>query len=439
MAAKHRAVTRTIDADPLGGTVRRTVLPNGLRVLTEAIPAMRSVSFGIWVNVGSRDEAGGLSGVSHFLEHLLFKGTRRRSALDISAEIEAVGGETNAFTAREYTCYYARVLDADLRLAIDVMCDLVSSSVLAEPDVETERGVILEEIAMHDDEPDEEVHDMLTSAVYGDHPLGRLISGTADTVSPMSRAQILRFYRRRYTPPNIVVAAAGNLDHAEVVRLVRATALGTGPAAVPAPYRHPTRPVPVQPARVTVRDKDTEQAHLVLGGAGLSRADERRFALGVLNNALGGGMSSRLFQEIRERRGLAYSVYSFTSLYADAGLFGVYAGCAPGKVDEVLSLTRDELAKAAASGLTDAEVARGKGMLKGALVLGLEDTGSRTSRLGKGELLHPELLSVDEILTRVDAVTADDVAAVAAELLDCRPSLAVIGPFGDRDFSSSLS
>jgi len=193
VTAKPRAVTRTIDADPLGGTVRRTVLPNGLRVLTEAIPAMRSVSFGVWVNVGSRDEAGGLSGVSHFLEHLLFKGTRRRSALDISAQIEAVGGETNAFTTREYTCYYARVLDADLRLAIDVMCDLVSSSVLAEPDVETERGVILEEIAMHDDEPDEEVHDMLTSAVYGDHPLGRLISGTAGTVSPMSRAQILRF------------------------------------------------------------------------------------------------------------------------------------------------------------------------------------------------------------------------------------------------------
>jgi predicted Zn-dependent peptidase len=434
VAAKPRAVTRTIDADPLGGTVRRTVLPNGLRVLTEAIPAMRSVSFGVWVNVGSRDEAGGLSGVSHFLEHLLFKGTRRRSALDISAQIEAVGGETNAFTTREYTCYYARVLDADLRLAIDVMCDLVSSSVLAEPDVETERGVILEEIAMHDDEPDEEVHDMLTSAVYGDHPLGRLISGTADTVSPMSRAQILRFYRRRYTPPNIVVAAAGNLDHAEVVRLVRETALGTGPEAAPVPYRHPARRVPVQPARVTVRDKDTEQAHLVLGGAGLGRADERRFALSVLNNALGGGMSSRLFQEIRERRGLAYSVYSYTSQYADAGLFAVYAGCAPGKVDEVLALTRAELARAARDGLTEAEVARGRGMVKGGLVLGLEDTGSRMSRLGKSELLYPKLLSVDDLLALVDAVTVDQVRAVAADLLARPMSLAVIGPFDEGRF-----
>jgi len=434
VTAKSRAVTRTIDADPLGGTVRRTVLPNGLRVLTEAIPAMRSVSFGVWVNVGSRDETGGLSGVSHFLEHLLFKGTRRRSALDISAQIEAVGGETNAFTTREYTCYYARVLDADLRLAIDVMCDLVSSSVLAEPDVETERGVILEEIAMHDDEPDEEVHDMLTSAVYGDHPLGRLISGTAGTVSPMSRAQILRFYRRRYTPPNIVVAAAGNLDHAEVVRLVRATALGTGPEGAPVPYRAPTRPVPVQPARVTVRDKDTEQAHLVLGGGGLSRADERRFALSVLNNALGGGMSSRLFQEIRERRGLAYSVYSYTSQYADAGLFAVYAGCAPGKVDEVLALTRAELARVARDGLTEAEVARGRGMVKGGLVLGLEDTGSRMSRLGKSELLYPKLLSVDELLALVDAVTVDQVRALAAEVLARPMSLAVIGPFDEGRF-----
>jgi predicted Zn-dependent peptidase len=420
----------------LGGTVRRTVLPNGLRVLTEAIPAMRSVSFGVWVNVGSRDEAGGLSGVSHFLEHLLFKGTRRRTALDISAQIEAVGGETNAFTTREYTCYYARVLDADLPLAVDVMCDLVSSSVLAEADVETERGVILEEIAMHDDEPDDEVHDLLSAAVYGPHPLGRLISGTAQTVSAMSRAQIQRFYRRRYTGPNIVVAAAGNLDHGEVVRLVRETALGTGPEAEPVGYRRPERRVPVQPAGVTVRDKDTEQAHLVLGGAGLGRTDERRFALGVLNNALGGGMSSRLFQEIRERRGLAYSVYSYTTQYADSGMFAVYAGCAPGKVDEVLALTRAELARVARDGLTEAEVARGRGMVKGGLVLGLEDTGSRMSRLGKSELLYPKLLSVDELLALVDAVTVEQVRAVAADLLARPMSLAVIGPFDEGRFAA---
>lgn len=394
---------------------------------------MRSVSFGIWVGVGSRDETPKQSGVSHFLEHLLFKGTARRTAMEISAAVEAVGGETNAFTAKEYTCYYARVLDADLPLAIDVVCDLVAGSVLADGDVETERSVILEEIAMHDDEPGEQVHDLFGRALFGGHPLGRLISGTHDTISPMTRGQIRSFYRRRYVPPSIVVAAAGNLDHRQVVRLVR-RGFAAGEAAEPAPLRASHR-VPVRVPCVLVEAKDTEQAHLVLGGPGPDRLDERRFALGVLNNVLGGGMSSRLFQEIRERRGLAYSVYSYTSQYADAGLFGVYAGCAPGKVDEVLDLTRRELAAVAVHGVTDAEVERGKGMLKGALVLGLEDTGSRMTRLGKGELLYHEPLSVDDHLTKVDAVTRDDVCDIAAEVLTRPMSLAVIGPFDEQDFS----
>src|SRR5262245_56568098 len=386
-----RARTRTLADDPLSGTVRRTVLPSGLRVLTEAVPAMRSVSFGIWVGVGSRDETRQLSGVSHFLEHLLFKGTTRRTALDISSEIEAVGGETNAFTTKEYTCYYARVLDADLPLAIDVVCDLVTNSVLADADVETERGVILEEIARHDDEPGDEVHDLFAEAVYGGHALARQVSGTVETISGMTRRQIQTFYGKRYSAPSIVVAAAGNLDHTKVVKLVKAgfdRAERFGGEAEPAAHRPAGPIVPVRGRQFSVRSKDTEQAHLVLGGAGLARDDERRFALAALNNVLGGGMSSRLFQEIREKRGLAYSVYSYTSQYADSGLFAVYAGCAPGKVDEVLVLARDELARVAAEGLTDAEVDRGKGMVKGSLVLGLEDTGSRMSRLGKGELLH---------------------------------------------------
>jgi predicted Zn-dependent peptidase len=417
----------------LGGSVHRTVLPNGLRILTEAVPAMRSVSVGIWVGVGSRDESPALSGVSHFLEHLLFKGTKRRSALDISAQIEAVGGETNAFTTKEYTCYYARVLDADLPLAVDVMGDIMTGSVLAEPDVETERAVILEEIAMHDDEPADEVHDLFARAMYGPHPLGRLVSGTAETISAVTRKQIHGFYRRRYTPPNVVVAAAGSLDHQQVVDLVAATELGTGPAALPGSLR-PAHRVPTEPAQVLVRDKETEQAHVVLGGTGIGRLDERRFALGVLNNCLGGGMSSRLFQEIRERRGLAYSVYSYTAQYADSGLFAVYAGCAPGKVDEVLDLTRVELARVAADGLDADEVARGRGMTKGALVLGLEDTGSRMTRLGKGELLYGELPTVDELLARVEAVTPEQVRAVAADLLAGPMSLAVVGPFAGHDF-----
>ncbi|SDY51839.1 Predicted Zn-dependent peptidase [Micromonospora pattaloongensis] len=435
--APARAVTRTVSADPLGGTVRRTVLPSGLRILTEAIPTTRSVSFGVWVAVGSRDETPAQSGVSHFLEHLLFKGTRKRSALQISSEIEAVGGETNAFTTKEYTCYYARVLDEDLPLAVDVVCDLVADSVLAAADVETERAVILEEIAMHDDEPGDEVHDLFTEAIYGTHPLGRLISGTEQTVSAMTRRQIQGFYRRRYAAPAIVIAAAGNLDHAEVVRQVRQALRGTPLEVAPAePAGHrPAAPAVRTGTRTVVRAKETEQAHVVLGCEGIGRLDERRFALGVLNNVLGGGMSSRLFQEIRERRGLAYSVYSYSSQYADSGVFAVYAGCAPGKVDEVLELTRTELAKVAADGITDAELARGKGMAKGSYVLGLEDTGSRMSRLAKGELLFGDLLSVDELLARVDAVTADEVNRLAAELLSRPMALAVVGPFDEGDFA----
>ncbi|MFC3744638.1 M16 family metallopeptidase [Paractinoplanes deccanensis] len=419
--------------------VKRTVLPSGLRIVTEAISTTRSASLGIWVGIGSRDETPAMSGASHFLEHLLFKGTHKRTALQISAEIEAVGGETNAFTTKEYTCYYARVLDADLALAVDVMCDAVADSIIAPADVETERGVILEEIAMHEDEPGDEVHDIFTEAIFGDHPLGRLISGTEESITPMTRAQINSFYKRRYTAPHIVIAAAGNLDHATVVRLVRkalaGTALDTSPAE-PAGPRTGSKRVPTQRAHTVVRNRDTEQAHVVLGGVGIGRRDDRRFALGVLNNVLGGGMSSRLFQEIREKRGLAYSVYSYASQYADAGLFGVYAGCAPGKVEEVLDLIRAELERVSADGVNAEEIARGKGMVKGAYVLGLEDTGSRMSRLAKSELLHGDLMSVDELLGRVDAVTADEVNAIAADLLAQPMSLAVVGPFDEAEFTA---
>ena len=429
-----RVVTRTLQDG-----VRRTVLPSGLRILTENIPTTRSASVGVWVNVGSRDETPAMSGASHFLEHLLFKGTHKRTALDISAEIEAVGGETNAFTTKEYTCFYARVLDADLPLAVDVLCDAVADSILDPADVETERGVILEEIAMHEDEPGDEVHDIFTQAVFGaDTPLGRLISGTEESISPMSRSQINAFYRRRYTAPRIVIAAAGNLDHGRVVRLVRKALDGTaldGAPASPEARRDLGRRVRTLPPQTVVHHRDTEQAHVVLGGVGIGRLDERRFALGVLNNVLGGGMSSRLFQEIREKRGLAYSVYSYGTQYADAGLYGVYAGCAPGKLDEVLELTRAELAKVAVEGVTAEEVARGKGMVKGSYVLGLEDTGSRMSRLAKSELLYDDLMSVDELLAEVDRVTLDGVNTLARDLLSAPMSLAIVGPFDDSAFA----
>ncbi|GIL25973.1 M16 family metallopeptidase [Actinocatenispora comari] len=434
----ERAKTRTLVADPLSGAVRRTVLPGGLRVITEAVPAMRSAAVGVWVGVGSRDESPRQAGASHFLEHLLFKGTERRSALDISAEIEAVGGETNAFTTKEYTCYYARVLDDDLPLALDVLGDLITSSVLAAADVETERGVILEEIAMTDDEPGDVVHDRFAEAVFGDRPLGRLVSGTTESVSAMSRRQILDFYHRRYAADRIVVAVAGNLEHRSVLKSVRAAfgpLIGTGHEVA---QRRTGATPQLRRSRTVVDARDTEQAHLVLGSQAYSRGDQRRFALGVLNAALGGGMSSRLFQEVREKRGLAYSVYSFGSHFADTGLFGVYAGCAPGKADEVLSLVSAELSRVAADGLTTEEVSRGKGMVKGSLVLGLEDTGSRMTRLGKGELLYRDLLSVDELLTRIDQVTPDEVAAVAADLMARPMSLAVVGPFAGHDFDTPL-
>ena len=434
-----RAITSTLLSSEAGGPVKRTVLPSGLRVLSQSVPGFRSVTFGLWVGVGSRDEPIQLSGATHFLEHLLFKGTERRDALEISAAIDAVGGEMNAFTAKEYTCYYARVLDDDLALAVDVVTDMITSSVIDPADVETERGVILEEINMHDDDPGDVVHDVVTQAVFGEHPLGRPVIGTGQTITAMERDAIAGFYRDRYTPDALVVAAAGNLDHDTLVAQVREGFAGHLGDALPQPVRPAGTGVPVRGSDVRVVNKDTEQAHLVVATRGIHRHDDRRFTLGVLNNALGGGMSSRLFQEIREKRGLAYSVYSYSTQYADAGLFGVYAGCSPDRADEVLRLIREQLEEVASKGLADDEVTRGKGQAKGGLVLGLEDTGSRMSRVGKGELAYGDILEVDEIIRRIDAVTPDDVRTVAAELLTGPLSLGAIGPFGDHDFTATLN
>lgn len=435
-ASQRPGSTLTLHPGEAGsGAVRRTVLPGGVRVISEAMPNVRSVALGLWVGVGSRDESPSLAGASHYLEHLLFKGTPTRTALDIATALDAVGGEMNAFTAKEYTCFYARVLDEDLLVAVDVLTDAVTSSLVASADVAAERGVILEEIAMRDDDPTDVVHDEFAQAVLGDSPLGRPVLGTVESIQAMPRRAVAGYYHRRYRPENLVVTAAGHVDHAALVRAVRRGLRGTrfaDGAERPAPPRagRPARPDRRASRHVqrTVR-RDTEQANLVLGGPGLARSDERRFALSVLNAALGGGMSSRLFQEVREKRGLAYSVYSYTAQYADAGLFGVYVGCHPGKVPQVLDLCRDELARAAADGIGEAEIERGKAQVRGNLVLGLEDTGSRMSRLGKSELVYGELLSVDEILARVAAVTPDQVSDVAREVVGAVSTLAVIGPF----------
>ena len=428
--------TRTLlnergDGEAVGSTVRRTVLPGGLRILTESMPGTRSATLGLWTKVGSRDEAPALAGVTHFLEHLLFKGTRRRTALDISAELDAVGGELNAFTGKEYTCYHARVLDADVPLAVDVLCDMVTSSAIPSVEVDSERGVILEEIAMHDDDPDDVVHDAFVEELYGDSPLGRPITGTVATIEALTRRQIAGYYGRRYTADNLVFTAAGRVDHEATVDLVRtafekAGALGdpARPAGTP---RSATRPARTYVGRRLI-ERPTEQATFVLGTPAYPRDHPRRFALGVLNFAVGGGTSSRLFQEVRERRGLAYSISSFTSQHVDAGYFAVAGGCLPGKLGDVLGICRDELTRVAASGITAEELDRGKGQLRGSLVMALEDSSARMTRLGKAEIVPGGLLGIDETLARIDAVTLDEVRAVAADVMAAEPTLAVVGP-----------
>ncbi len=435
-------ITTTLyDGKDGAGVIRRTVLPGGLRVVTETMPTVRSVAVGAWVGIGSRDEDPEHTGATHFLEHLLFKGTPTRDAMEISASIEGIGGEINAFTAKEYTCYYARVLDEDLPLAIDVLADVVTSSLITPDDVESERGVILEEIAMHDDDPSDVVHEAFSEQLYGDTPIGRPILGNEETINALTRDRIDEYYQRFYLPTHTVVSVAGNVSHEHVVELVarayeRAGALG-GDAA-PIPPRVGGEGLPAHRG-VKVVDRPTEQANLVLGTTGVSRTDDRRFALGVLNAALGGGMSSRLFQEIREKRGLAYSAYSYTSQYADTGQFGVYVGCLPAKIDDVLKICRDEIARVVTEGFTEEEILRGKGQMRGGLVLGLEDTGSRMSRIGKSELVYDRLMSVDEVLERIDAVTPADIAEVASDVLTRPLTLAVIGPFAGKDFSAAVS
>ncbi|MDX3233463.1 pitrilysin family protein [Streptomyces sp. ME19-01-6] len=440
-SSEGRAVARTqtlLQGENGIGTVRRTTLPGGLRIVTETLPSVRSATFGIWAHVGSRDETPALNGATHYLEHLLFKGTQRRSALDISSAIDAVGGEMNAFTAKEYTCYYARVLDADLPLAIDVVCDMLTGSLIDAADVEAERGVVLEEIAMTEDDPGDCVHDLFAHTMLGDTPLGRPVLGTVDTVNGLSRDQIARFYKKHYDPTHLVVAAAGNVDHAAVVRQVRKAFDKAGALsrtdAVPVAPRDGSRTIRAA-GRVEVQGRKTEQAHVVLGMPGIARTDDRRWALGVLNTALGGGMSSRLFQEVREKRGLAYSVYSYTSGFADCGLFGVYAGCRPSQAPDVLKICRDELDHVAQHGLTDEELRRAVGQLRGSTVLGLEDTGALMNRIGKSELCWGDQMSVDDMLARMAAVTPDEVREVARDVLGQRPSLSVIGPLKDKQTS----
>jgi predicted Zn-dependent peptidase len=427
-------VTALLDLDEVGGRVERTELPGGLRVLTETMPGVLSATLGIWVGVGSRDETPAVAGASHFLEHLLFKGTTSRSALEIATAMDAVGGEMNAFTAKEHTCYYANVLASDLPLAVTLLSDLVTEACNTAEDLESERTVVLEEIAMRDDEPSDAVHDLFSETLFGDTPLGRSVLGTVESIEGLTRDDVDGWYRARYAVPSIVVTAAGRVQHQQVLDLVSA-AFGDRLAgdARPAPLRTGDGVVdkPARPAGLIARR--TEQTHLLIGTPAMGRLDERRYVAAVVDAAVGGGMSSRLFQEIREKRGLVYSVGSALSHYAGAGAFSVYAGCAKKRVPEVLRLIRAELDRVAAEGITAEEVARSRGQLKGSLVLGLEDTGSRMSRLGKSELSYGEYLPVREVLARLDAVDEAQVRDVAADLFRQETCLAVVGPYRESD------
>ncbi|GMU80016.1 MAG: peptidase M16 [Acidimicrobiia bacterium] len=406
--------------------IRTSRLDSGIRVVTESLPALRSAAIGFWVGTGSRDEPDELAGASHFLEHLLFKGTERRSAAEIATAVESVGGDMNAFTAQELTAFYVRVPDHRLALAIEILSDIVWSPALRSDEVESERQVILEEIHMRDDTPDDLVHDVFASAMFPDHPIGREVIGNPSTIGAMTRDDVAAFHAQHYHPSNVVVAAAGNLEHDDVVALVEAGMQG---AAGSRPTRRAHRGEP-GPHPVAVVEDDLEQVHLVLGTRALRRDDPDRYAFGVLNQVLGGGMSSRLFQEVREQRGLAYSVYSYRAAFEETGALGIYAGTAAERVDELLGVLDVQIERLLADGgVRDEELASAKGHLTGSLALGLESSISRMHRIGRAELLLGEVPGLDELVAQCEAVTADDVGRVIDRVLRDQPrTLAAVGP-----------
>jgi predicted Zn-dependent peptidase len=406
--------------------IRRTRLDSGLRVVTEHLPGLRSAAVGFWVGTGSRDEPESIAGTSHFLEHLLFKGTETRHAAEIAEAVESCGGDMNAFTGQEVTAYYVRVPDRFLILALDILSDIVWSPALRTDEVESERQVILEEIRMRDDTPDDLVHDVFAGALFARHPLGREIAGSQATISAVSRDEIAAYHADHYQPSNVVVAAAGNVDHDEVVARVAAAQPGDG-------RLRPGRAGGADTAdadRFARVDRPLEQSHVVLGARALRRDDPDRFALAVVDQVLGGGMSSRLFQEVREKRGLAYSVFSYRSAFEETGSLAVYCATAPERVEETLDVVRAELDRLVADGgISDRELAGAKGHLTGSLALSLESSSSRMHRIGRSELTMGEIPTLDWVVEQVEAVTADDVARVIDRVLGAGArTLAVVGP-----------
>ncbi len=405
-------------------------LDSGQRVITERLTSVRSIALGFWIGAGSRDETPSKAGVTHFIEHLLFKGTRAYTAQDIAEIFDALGGELNAATSREHTVVYVRVADHHLEQALDVMSDMVYAPLFA--DLDSEREVVLEEIAMYEDTPHELVHDLLSEAVFGDHPLGRPVIGTADVISSVGRRALSNYHRTMYTGGNVVVAAAGNVHHDDLVSLLdRAQAKQADPPSRGPRVRSPL----VRPPRPSMRfqRKKTEQYHVCLGAPGIARSDRRRFTASLLDAVLGGSASSRLFQEIREKRGMAYAVYTFASQYTDTGLIGYYVGTRAENLADCLDIAQEQITEIAEGKLRKGELERAKENLKGRILLSMEATSNRMSRLGKSLITDTELLSIDRIAAEIDAVTPDAVAELAGVLLAPeRLSAAGIGPSEER-------
>lgn len=411
-----------------------TTLPNGLRVITETIPSLRSVAVGCWVDTGTRDETAGEAGASHFLEHLLFKGSESVGAREISETFDAMGAQSNAFTSQEYTCFWARLLDTDLDEGLRLLGEMLQRPAFRQNEIDSERQVVIEEINMNEDDPNDVAFERFHETVFAGHPLERPILGTRESIRAITRDDLLAYWHRRYGAGSIVIAIAGSIEHERAVELVDRHFGGWSGDGVKHEYMRAT----VVPS-VSVVHRDTEQSHLVLGGEGMSRDDERRYAFEIMHLVLGGGMSSRLFHTIREERGLAYAVYSFKMPFADVGAWAVYAGTTPAQTPTVLGLVREELAKMAAEGVSSDELKRAQGNLRGSLALALEDPNSRMVRLGRQELTGGEHISVDERIARVNGVTEADVQLVAEQMLRGPYVMGAVGPFESADLEEFIA
>ncbi|NBY43755.1 MAG: insulinase family protein [Micrococcales bacterium] len=425
-----------------GSKVRRTVLPCGVRVLTETVPGAQSASVSFSVAVGSRDEVNGHFGSTHFLEHLLFKGTKTRSALDIAIAFDSVGGASNALTGKEHTSYYARVQDKAIPVAVEVIADMLTSSVIDAKEFENERTVILEELAMNDDDPQDVVHEEFFAAVLAGHPLGRPIGGTAETINAVDRNAVWEHYQENYRPQDLVITAAGGVDHSSLIQLVSENLEKAGwdlaAQATPRSWRNQILNPATGARTIKVINRPIAQANIVLGNQGLVASDSRRYAMSILNTVLGGGMSSRLFQEIREKRGLAYSVYSFNQGYSDGAVFGLYAGCSPAKAKEVIKLMLEELGKVASDGISTEELALAKGNISGGLALKFESSQAKMSRLSSAELSDGEFNDLDEVFKRYEAVSLEDVQQVAKAMFEFEHSFVAVGELQENVFDEFI-